>query len=66
MCHAGPYRGDQIVILPRFELNQYLDTVERYKIGTLYVVSFLTASWCLRDVAYHFIGAPYHYCNVKK
>ncbi|EEP79414.1 hypothetical protein UREG_04260 [Uncinocarpus reesii 1704] len=38
MCHAGPYRGDQIIILPKFDLNQYLDTVEKYKIATLFVV----------------------------
>jgi hypothetical protein len=26
MCHAGPYRGDQTVVLPKYELNMYLDT----------------------------------------
>ncbi|WEW56512.1 hypothetical protein PRK78_001957 [Emydomyces testavorans] len=38
ICHAGPYRGDQIIVLPKFELNQYLDSVEKYRIGTLYLV----------------------------
>ncbi|KAI1921799.1 hypothetical protein LOZ12_002136 [Ophidiomyces ophidiicola] len=38
MCHLGPYRGDQLVVLPKFDINQYLDTVEKYKISTLYVV----------------------------
>ncbi|EER27338.1 AMP-binding enzyme, putative [Coccidioides posadasii C735 delta SOWgp] len=38
MCHCGPYRGDQVIVLPKFELNHYLQTVEKYKIGTLYLV----------------------------
>ncbi|KAL1956752.1 hypothetical protein VTO42DRAFT_6805 [Malbranchea cinnamomea] len=38
MCHAGPYRGDQVIILPKFEMVQYLTTIQKYKISTLYVV----------------------------
>ncbi|EFW23083.1 hypothetical protein D8B26_006609 [Coccidioides posadasii str. Silveira] len=38
MCHCGPYRGDQVIVLPKFELNHYLQTVEKYKISTLYLV----------------------------
>lgn len=41
ICHAGAYRGDQVIILPKFELNLYLDSIEKYRIGTLFVVRAL-------------------------
>ena len=41
LCHAGPYRGDQVVILPKFEMGQFLGTIQKYRINTLYVVCVL-------------------------
>ena len=41
MCHAGPYRGDQVIVLPKFEMRSYLDAIQRFKIITLYLVSLL-------------------------
>lgn len=38
-CHAGPYRGDQMIVLPKFDFGLYLDVIEKYKIATLFVVS---------------------------
>ncbi|KAL4884284.1 hypothetical protein BJY04DRAFT_206085 [Aspergillus karnatakaensis] len=38
MCHAGPFRGDQLVVLPKFELKTYMAAVQDYKINTLFVV----------------------------
>jgi acyl-CoA synthetase (AMP-forming)/AMP-acid ligase II len=38
VCHAGPYRGDQAIVLPKFEMNQYLGAIEKFKINTLYLV----------------------------
>ncbi|KAL4932940.1 acyl--CoA ligase [Aspergillus undulatus] len=38
MCHCGPFRGDQVVVLPRFELGTYLKAVQNFKISTLFVV----------------------------
>ncbi|KAG5290723.1 AMP dependent CoA ligase [Histoplasma capsulatum G186AR] len=38
ICHAGPYRGDKVVVLPKFEFTQYLNAIEKYRILTLYVV----------------------------
>jgi acyl-CoA synthetase (AMP-forming)/AMP-acid ligase II len=38
ICHASTYRGDQVIILPRFELNHYLSAIQNYKINTLYIV----------------------------
>lgn len=38
-CHAGPYRGDQTIVLPKFEMNSFLQAVQDYKINNLFVVS---------------------------
>lgn len=40
ICHASTYRGDQCIVLPKFELQQYLDAIQNYKINTLYLVCF--------------------------
>lgn len=45
VCHAGPYRGDQAIILPKFEINQYLSAIEKYKISSLYVVCPLSSCY---------------------
>jgi len=39
ICHATTYRGDQVISLPKFELRQYLEAIQRFKINTLYLVS---------------------------
>ncbi|CAL8577205.1 hypothetical protein XPA_003049 [Xanthoria parietina] len=38
ICHATLYRGDQVINLPKFELQSYLNAIQRFKINTLYVV----------------------------
>ncbi|KAJ5619146.1 Acyl-CoA ligase inpC [Penicillium lagena] len=38
ICHAGAYRGDQTIILPKFELKTYLASIQRYKITSLFLV----------------------------
>ncbi|KAB8218721.1 hypothetical protein BDV33DRAFT_192525 [Aspergillus novoparasiticus] len=38
ICHTGPYRGDQVIVLPKFELNLYLAAIQNYKIGSLFLV----------------------------
>jgi acyl-CoA synthetase (AMP-forming)/AMP-acid ligase II len=35
---TGIYRGDGVIILPRFELRQLLETIQRFKINFLYLV----------------------------
>jgi acyl-CoA synthetase (AMP-forming)/AMP-acid ligase II len=37
--HSGPYRGDQIIILPKFELKSYLTSIQKFKITCLMLVS---------------------------
>ena len=39
VCHSHPYRGDQIINLPKFEFQQYLQSIQRFRINTLYLVS---------------------------
>lgn len=38
ICHVGPYRGDQIIVLPKFEINSYLNAIQRFKITALALV----------------------------
>ncbi|KAL0940147.1 AMP-binding enzyme [Colletotrichum truncatum] len=38
ICHASTYRGDSVIVLPKFDLETYLQTIERHKINTLYLV----------------------------
>ncbi|KAL4873960.1 hypothetical protein BDV12DRAFT_181862 [Aspergillus spectabilis] len=38
MCHAGPFRGDQVIVLPKFELKTYMAAVQNFKITSLFVV----------------------------
>lgn len=39
ICHAGPYRGDQVIVLPKFELKSYLASIQHFKISSLFLVS---------------------------
>lgn len=38
LCHAGSYRGDSLVVLPKFDMAQYLTAIAKYKINTLFLV----------------------------
>lgn len=38
ICHASTYRGDQVVVLPKFDLKDYLSSIAKYHINTLYIV----------------------------
>jgi len=40
VAHSGLWRGDEVVVLPKFELGEYLRAIERFRINHLYVVSF--------------------------
>jgi acyl-CoA synthetase (AMP-forming)/AMP-acid ligase II len=37
-CHAGPFRGDQVIVLPKFELKTYLSAIETHQIRGLFLV----------------------------
>jgi len=38
ICHATTYRGDQVIILPKFDMTWYLESIARFKINSLYLV----------------------------
>lgn len=42
VCHVSIYRGDGVILLPRFEFSTYLKTIQEYRIATLYLVGLLT------------------------
>lgn len=39
ICHATTYRGDQVINLPKFEIQQLLSSIQRFAINTLFLVS---------------------------
>jgi acyl-CoA synthetase (AMP-forming)/AMP-acid ligase II len=48
LCHVSPYRGDQVVVLPKFELGSYLNAIQKYRIATLYLVRlFIYETTCI-------------------
>jgi ribosome assembly protein SQT1 len=38
MCHTGPYRGDGAIVLPKFEMQMLLNSIQKFRINTLYLV----------------------------
>ncbi|KAK4137083.1 acetyl-CoA synthetase-like protein [Trichocladium antarcticum] len=38
IAHSGPWRGDEVVVLPKFDLDDYLRAIERFKINHVPVV----------------------------
>lgn len=38
ICHISTYRGDQVIILPKFDLQNYLKSIQQFKINSLYLV----------------------------
>ncbi|MCJ1300269.1 hypothetical protein MMC08_003065 [Hypocenomyce scalaris] len=38
ICHASTYRGDQVIVLPKFDIHWYLEAIQRFQIRTLYLV----------------------------
>ncbi len=38
VAHGSPWRGDEVIVLPKFELTQYLQAIERFKINHLLIV----------------------------
>jgi acyl-CoA synthetase (AMP-forming)/AMP-acid ligase II len=38
ISHVGTYRGGSVIILPKFDLGDCLESIQRYRINTLYLV----------------------------
>lgn len=39
ICHATTYRGDQVINLPKFEFQQFLSSIQTFKVNNLPLVS---------------------------
>lgn len=39
IAHANVYRGDEVVVLPKFEMPTFLAAIQRFKLNYLYLVS---------------------------
>lgn len=42
ICHATTYRGDQVINLPKFEIQHYLNAIQRFKMTMLYLVCHMS------------------------
>jgi acyl-CoA synthetase (AMP-forming)/AMP-acid ligase II len=38
ICHSGVYRGDGVIVLPKFEFATTMQTIQDYKINSLFLV----------------------------
>lgn len=38
VCHVSTYRGDGVIVLPKFEFAQMLGAIQKFKINSLYLV----------------------------
>lgn len=38
ICHVCMFRGDEVVVLPKYELAQMLAVVDKYGVNVLYLV----------------------------
>ncbi|OTA93371.1 hypothetical protein M434DRAFT_30999 [Hypoxylon sp. CO27-5] len=38
VAQAGTYRGDEVIVLPKFELKTLLETIQRFKINFMHIV----------------------------
>ena len=38
LTHAGTYRGDSVIVLPRYDFTKMLEAIQQYKINMLYLV----------------------------
>lgn len=49
VAHSATWRGDEVIVLPKFELTDYLRAIERFEINHVLIV---------RDLRYRFKASP--------
>lgn len=47
VAHGNVWRGDEVVVLPKFEMPSFLQAIERFKLNHLYLVCQLFGKACL-------------------
>lgn len=45
VAHGNVWRGDEVVVLPKFEMPTFLKAIERFKLNELYLVSPLSRTF---------------------
>jgi acyl-CoA synthetase (AMP-forming)/AMP-acid ligase II len=65
IASASSYRGDGVIVLPKFELQSFLNAIQTQKIHTLYLVSYLPVI-TLVHLTKFCLGSADHYPNGKK
>ncbi|KAF2158378.1 hypothetical protein M409DRAFT_31103 [Zasmidium cellare ATCC 36951] len=38
ICHAGAYRGDSVIVLPKYSFQSMVASIEQFRINTIYLV----------------------------
>lgn len=38
VCHVSAYRGDGVIVLPKFEMSSFLQSIQKFRIATLFLV----------------------------
>jgi acyl-CoA synthetase (AMP-forming)/AMP-acid ligase II len=66
IAQGSTYRGDGVIILPKFELPSYLNSISTYKIETLYLVGLHPCPLSSTPRTKTISGPPYHYSNGQK
>ena len=51
ICHAGVWRGDCVVVLPKFEFDTTLRAIQDHKINSLFLVSSIIQAVMLSALA---------------
>jgi acyl-CoA synthetase (AMP-forming)/AMP-acid ligase II len=49
IAHVSAYRGDEVIILPKFEMSSFLNAIQRFKIAGLYLVSHYKL--CVKNIS---------------
>lgn len=47
ICHGGLFRGDEVIVLPKYELDQMLAVVDKFSVNVLYLVGLRPNRSCL-------------------
>lgn len=65
IASANSYRGDEVIVLPKFELQSFLNAIQTRKIRTLYLVIYLSLIF-LVDFTNFLSGSADHHPNGEK
>ena len=49
VCHGNIYRGDGVIVMPRFDVQEMLEAIDRFRLARLYLVRelFLLPNECI-------------------